>query len=81
MLAHGETCLATANNERIYLFNWRIPVHFWLSKMLSGRRFPVRRTMPWMKSPQVSSMDLPIFTARFVAGSDARPGSSQTGIK
>jgi hypothetical protein len=31
MLAHGEACLATANNQRIYLFNWHIPVHSWLS--------------------------------------------------
>jgi len=42
MLAHGEACLATANNERIYFFNWHIPVHFWLSNR---------------SSPLVSSLD------------------------
>jgi hypothetical protein len=35
MLAHGQSGLAAANNERIYFFNWQIPVHSWLSKVLS----------------------------------------------
>jgi hypothetical protein len=38
MLAHGEARLATADDERIYLFDWHIPVH---SLNASAMDFPI----------------------------------------